>query len=246
LRDLAGRYRGTLIGFGWVFVTPLLLLLVFTFVFNGVFNMKWPHSDWDSPLGFALFTFCGLLLHQALADTMARSPGLILSQPNLVTKVILPLWVLPASILGAIIFQLLVGLGVFLIVLAIVNGVHTSWITLPLLLVPFSLGLLGVALSLAALGVYLRDINQIIGLVIVLLMFLSPIFYPLSAVPEDMRFWLNLNPMAALMETLRTTLILGEWPGARFILLAWLLGGLFALTGIGVFRHLKRGFADVL
>lgn len=246
VRDLVARFRGTWLGFGWILVTPLLLLGVFTLVFNGVFNMKWPQSEWDSPLGFALFTFCGLLVHLLLSEVLSRAPGVILGQPNLVTKVVFPLGVLPLSLVVSAVVQFVMALTVFGLVLWALNGVFWSWLAVPVLVLPFVVMLVGAAFLFAALGLYLRDLGQVMGLFLTMMMFLSPIFYPLAAVPESAAAWLGISPMAVLMETLREVLILGRWPSWTDVgyLWVWALG--FLLVGRWVFVKLKRGFADVL
>lgn len=245
-RDIQARYKGTLIGFGWVFLSPLLLLAVFTLVFNGVFNMKWPHANWDSPFGFALFTFCGLIIHQALSEILTRAPTQIYSQPNLVTKVVFPIWILPASILGSTVIQLIISLVILFAVLTLTHQPYLSWLALPLILAPYLMGLAGLSLVLAALGVYIRDLAQITGFIVVLFMFLSPIFYPLSAVSSDLAVWLSLNPMAHIMEATRDALILGNWPSIKGLLVSWLVSAIVLGLGIYIFNKLQRGFTDVL
>ncbi|KUJ75908.1 hypothetical protein AVO42_11585 [Thiomicrospira sp. XS5] len=246
VRDIQNRYHGTFLGFGWLLVMPLLLLAAFTLVFNGIFNMKWPHAEWDSPLGFALFTFCGLMVHQTFADVVSRAPSLVLTQPSLVTKVVFPLWVLPLSMTLSSLLQLGLNLLIFLLVLAGLNEIFVSWLAMPLLLIPFWLGLSGLALLLSALGFFLRDLNQLMGLLITLMMFLSPVFYPLSAIPPELANWLGLNPLAILMEALRAALIIGEWPSASTHLTLWSWGLGFMLLGTWTFKRLQKGFADVL
>lgn len=246
VRDIQSRYQGTFLGFGWLLIMPVMLLVAFTLVFNGIFNMKWPHSEWDSPLGFALFTFCGLLVHQTFSDVVSRAPSLILSQSSLVTKVVFPLWVLPFSMTLSSLVQLGLSLFIFLLVLAGLHEVFWSWLVLPFLLLPFLLGLSGLALLLSALGFYLRDLNQVMGLVITLMMFLSPVFYPLSAIPPEMAVWLGANPLAILMEALREALILGQWPDMETHLWLWLWGAGLAVLGATAFVKLKKGFADVI
>lgn len=245
-RDLQAKYHGTWLGIGWFVLTPLLLLGAFTLVFYGIFNMKWPHSQWDSPLGFAIFTFCGLLMHQTLADTTSRAPMSILSQSNLVTKVSFPLWVLPISITLSSFIQLLISLCVFLVILFFVNDSYLTWLVLPMLLLPFMLALIGASLLLSALGFYFRDLNQIMVLFLTLMMFLTPIFYPISSIPPDLAVWLSLNPMSTLIESVRQVLILGEWPSIVNLGVLWFWAMLFMVSGIFLYVRLNKGFADVI
>lgn len=245
-RDLASQLRGTWLGWAWLLLTPLLLLAVFTLVFNGLFKMKWPQAEWDSPAGFAMFTFCGLLLYQFLAEVLPRACDSIVSQKNLVTKVVFPVWVLPLSIVLSSLVKTLFGLLLFLGVLLLLGKVTWSWLWLPLVLLPLVLALSGSALLLASLGVYIRDLMPVMTLFVTLMMFVSPIFYPLSAISGEGARWLLLNPFAVLIGEVRRVLLLSDapvWSELGYVF-AWALG-LF-VVGVWAYRRLRGGFADVL
>lgn len=245
-RDLASQLRGTWLGWFWLALTPLLMLAVFTLVFNGLFKMKWPQAEWDSPAGFAMFTFCGLLLYQFLAEVLPRACDSIVSQKNLVTKVVFPVWVLPVSIVLSSLLKTLVGFGLFLAVLVVLGKVSLSWLWLPVVLLPLVLALSGAALLLASLGVYIRDLTPMMTLFVTLMMFLSPIFYPLSSISGESARWLLLNPFAVLIGEVRNILLLSgspNWSELGYVF-AWALV-LFAL-GVLAYRKLRGGFADVL
>lgn len=246
VRDLQSRYRGSFLGLGWALLTPIALLLVFTFVFNHLFQVKWPESEWDSTLSFALFTFCGLVVYLAAAETLTRAPSLIYSQPNFVTKVVFPLWVIPVSISITNMVQVVIGLLVLLLTLVFVSELSWSWLALPLILLPFWWFLIGLSLGLAGLGVYVRDLSQAMGLISTLLMFLSPVFYPLSSVSGSAKSLILLNPLTHFMKGLREVLILGVWPSIETLLIIGAWGGAVMLIGVFIFKKLQKGFADVL
>jgi lipopolysaccharide transport system permease protein len=245
-REIRLKYQGTLLGAGWVLVLPLLLLGMFTFVFNGVFQMRWPNQPEDSAVHFALFMFAGLLLHQTLAEVLSRAPGVFVGHSNLVTKVVFPLWVLPFSMTLGALYHILLSLLVYLVLLFGLGFFQWSWLALPLLLVPFVVLCCSLALLLATLGVFLRDLGPVINLLVMALMFLTPIFYPLSSVSGDMAFWLGFNPMAILVESLREMLFAGLWPDRGDLMYLWVSALGNSGVALWIYRRLKGGFADVL
>jgi lipopolysaccharide transport system permease protein len=246
-RDVLGRYRGAGLGVAWALLTPLALLAVYTVVFRHVFNARWGHGYAESNLDFALNLFAGLLVFQWAADLWSRAPRLILEQANLVTKVVFPLPVLvwSAALAGA--FQLLVSLAVWLAA-CIYAGYRPdwSWLALPLPLVCLLPCLLGLSWALASLGVFLRDIGQVIGLLITALLFLSPVFYPVTALPEWLRLPVERLPLTAPIEALRAIVLLGRWPAPEPLLGLFASGLLLAALGLALMRRLQPGFADVL
>jgi len=245
-REIESRYRGSALGLLWSLATPLLTLAAFTFVFSVIFRVKWG----DSSLGhgeFALVAFAGLLIFSAFSDSLVRSPGLVLSQANLVKKVVFPVQVLPAVILGGALFQLAIGTVVLLGIgaaLGLVPGITA--LAFPLVLLPLLLGTIGLSWIFSAAGVYFRDLGQAVSLLTMLLMFLIPIFYPASAVPEAFRPIVELNPLAVLVEETRAVLLWNRWPDWSRLLWAGLLGWAVAWGGYVFFMKLRRGFSDVL
>lgn len=246
-RDIQARYRGSTLGLAWTLISPLLLLGAFTLVFYGFFDLKWPVSATGSgQMDFALQVFAGLVMFNWFSEAANRGPGLIVNQPNLVTKVIFPLPLLALTSSLASGFQAIVSLLLLLMLSIGLVGPSSTWITLPALLLPFWLLMVGVGLWLSALGVYLRDLTPLIAVMTSLLMFLSPIFYPLATVPERWQALYLLNPLAFVIHELRGVLYLGAWPD-------WIaLGGLtlfaaaVAVSGLWLFNRLREGFADVL
>lgn len=246
LRTLQSKYRGSWLGLGWAFLSPLIMLGAYTLVFHGIFSLKWPGSATNSPLEFALFLFAGLLVFQAFSETLGRSPDAIASQPNLVTKVVFPVWVLPLSLVLSVLAQTAIGLAIYLLVLLITIGASWSWLWLPIIWLPFTLGLVGIAWLLSAVGIYVRDLGQLTSMLATFLMFLSPVFYPMTAVPEEWRAVFELNPLASAMETLRTCLLLSQTPNPGQLLYLWGQGMFWFVAGGWVFSKLRKGFADVL
>lgn len=246
-RDIQTRYRGSVLGLGWALVAPLLMLGVFTLVFHGMFKLRWPVSAAGvAQVDFALQVFVGLLLFQFFAEVAGRAPTLVLSQSNLVTKVVFPLHVLGISAVFAAGFQMSVAAVLLLLFASVLVGPAASWLALPLVILPLALFLLAMAWALSALGVYLRDIGQMMQMVTTLVMFLSPVFYPVSTVPAHWHDVYLLNPLAWTLVEVRAVLFQGAWPD-------WSALGSFAAVALGacgaawgLFRWLRRGFADVL
>ena len=245
-REISGRYRGSLIGFGWAVLNPLLLLAIYTFVFSIVFQMRWDAGVADRSL-FALIIYTGMIVHGFFAECMTRAPSLIVDNRNLVKKVVFPLQLLPWSVLLVASFHFLVGL--LLIVAAVLGktgALPPTLLALPLVVLPLALLALGAAYAFSSLGVYLRDLGQLVGFFALTLLFLSPVFYPVSAVPADWRWVIAWNPIATFIELMRGVLLFGTWPPVRTLVVIWIMGPAAAWLGFYWFQRTRRGFADVL
>lgn len=245
-REVVGRYRGSVMGLAWSFFNPILMLTVYTFVFSVVFKARWGTGD-ESQTGFAIVLFVGLIVYNLFAEMANRAPGLILSNVNYVKKVIFPLEILPVVGLGASLFHSVISLGVLLVAILLIKG-NLVWtvVYFPLILVPLLIATLGVAWFLASLGVFVRDVGQTIGILTTVLMFVSPVFFPISALPEKFQIWIMLNPLTFVIEQSRAVLILGnqpDWVGLELYVLASLLVG---WAGFWWFQKTRKGFADVL
>lgn len=245
-RDVLARYRGSLLGLGWSFLTPLLMLAVYTFVFRVVFKARWGDSS-ASDFEFALQVYAGLIVFMLFAEVVSRAPRLVLDQPNLVKKVVFPLEILPWVAVLAGLFHLALNLAALLAAAALARGgLSPSVLAAPLVLAPFLPLLLGLAWFLAALGVYVRDVGQITTLAVSLLMFLSPVFYPVSSLPEQWQPWLQANPLTPVMEELRRVALDGRWPDWPALALHFLIASVIAWAGARWFAATRKGFADVL
>lgn len=245
-REVLGRYRGSFMGLLWSFFNPLLMLAVYTFVFSVVFKARW-NTESASKTEFALVLFAGLIVFNLFADCINRAPGLILGNANYVKRVVFPLEILPWVTLGGSLFHSGISLGVWLVAYIVFFGLpHATIVFLPLILVPFLSFICGLSWALASLGVYLRDVSQIVGIVTTVLMFLSPIFYPVSALPEKYRHILFLNPLTFIIEQARNVLYWGRMPDFLSLGLYLLAAALIAWLGFAFFQKTRKGFADVL
>ncbi|OGA52935.1 MAG: sugar ABC transporter permease [Betaproteobacteria bacterium RIFCSPLOWO2_12_FULL_62_58] len=245
-RDVLARYRGSTLGLTWAFAQPLLMLGVYTFVFHEVFKVRW-HGGQGGGVEFALQVYAGLVVYNIVAECAGRAPRLVLDYPNLVKKVIFPLEILPWTTLLASAFHAAINCLVLLAAAALLRGSLTaSALALPLVLLPLVPALLGISWFLAALGVFVRDVGQVVALALNLLLFLSPVFYPLSALPERWQGWLLLNPLAAVIEQVRRVVIEGAWPDWKLLALQFAAGVIVAALGARWFAATRKGFADVL
>lgn len=246
-RDIAARYRGSFGGLLWAVAQPLLMLAVYTFVFSVVFQARWGEGLTQSRTEFAIVLFAGLLVHALVAETWNSAPALVLANANYVKKVVFPLEILPVITLAVALFQCLIGVAVLLAAQWGLQGSVPA--TAPLFiftLVPLVLLALGGAWALAALGVYVRDVAQITQIFTTILLFVSPVFFPVSAIPEDLRWAMHANPLSFLMAQARNALVWGNMPNWGG-LLAFTVGAfLFAWLGYAFFQATRKGFADVL
>lgn len=246
-RELLGRYRGTLFGPLWPWFTPILMLAVFTFVFGKVMGSRWQELPDGGLGGFALLLLSGLLLHGFLAEVLSRAPGLIVSNPNYVTKVVFPLEILVLVDVRVAAAHLATGIAVVLAANALWgSGLHAATLALPLILLPLALLVTGLAWGLAALGVYVRDLAQLLPPLLTAMLFLGPVFYPRQQAPALAQAALAWNPLTVPVEQLRAAIFIGEWPDWSTLALYTLTALLVFVTGGFLFMRMKRGFADVL
>jgi lipopolysaccharide transport system permease protein len=245
-REVAIRYRGSVIGLAWSFINPLLMLIVYTFVFSVVFKARWG-VEGESRTDFAIILFTGMIVFGLFAEIVNRSPGQIVSNPNYVKKVVFPLEILSWVSLGSVLFHSLVSLAVLLLAQLIINfSLPWTVVLFPLILLPLIFASLGAAWFLAALGVYVRDIGQITTVFTTVLMFVSAVFYPVSALPEAYQAWLRLNPLVLIITESRKVLIFGSLPDWSWLGIALLMGLIIAFAGFWWFQKTRKGFADVL
>jgi len=245
-REVIGRYRGSVMGILWSFFNPVFMLAVYTFVFSVVFKARWSAGS-GSRTEFALVLFAGLLLFNLFAECVNRAPGLILANVNYVKKVVFPLEILPWVALGSALFHTLISFIVWLAFYLVFFGVpKPEALFFPLILLPLVLLTMGLSWLLASLGVFLRDVAQVIGIVTNTLMFLSPIFYPLSALPAEYRPLLNLNPLTLVIEQARGALIFGQMPDSPALCAYTAIALSVAWLGFAWFQKTRKGFADVI
>jgi lipopolysaccharide transport system permease protein len=245
-REVVGRYRGSIMGILWSFFNPVFMLVIYTFVFSVVFKARW-HAGSDSKTEFALVLFAGLMMFNLFAECINRAPSLILSNANYVKKVVFPLEILPWVILGSALFHTLISLFVWLLAYLALFGVpHITVLLLPMIMLPLLLFIMGLTWGLASLGVYLRDVAQVTGVLTTVLMFLSPIFYSGESLPEQYRQFLLINPLTPAIEQARDVLFWGRVPDMATYLVYLLGAALVAWLGFVWFQKTRKGFADVL
>lgn len=246
-REVVGRYKGSVMGLAWSFFNPVFMLAVYTFVFSVIFKSRWGVGGEESKTQFAVVLFVGMIVHGLFAEVLNRAPSLILSNVNYVKKVVFPLEILPLIAMGAALFHGLISLGVLLAAFLLFNGyLHWTVVFTPLVLLPLVILTMGIAWMLASLGTFLRDVGQTIGIITLVLMFLAPVFYPVTAVPEDFRPWLMANPLTFIIEQAREVLIWGNLPDWAGLGLYTLVATVVAWAGYAWFQKTRKGFADVL
>lgn len=245
-REIVGRYRGSVMGLLWSFFNPVLMLAVYTFVFSVVFKARWAGES-ESKAEFAMVLFSGLMVFNLFAENINRSPSLILGNVNYVKKVIFPLEILPAVVLGSAGFHFMVSLLAWLIFHLLFLGFPPATVLLlPLALLPLMLLSLGFGWFLASLGVFLRDIGQVVGVLTMVLMYLTPVFYPVSILPLEYQRWMKINPLTSSIEQARNVMMWGI--GVDWFSWIWqmLLGLVIAWLGFVWFQKTRKGFADVV
>ncbi|MER9639799.1 ABC transporter permease [Mesorhizobium sp. M0239] len=250
-REVVGRYRGSMLGLLWSLLNPLLMLAVYTFVFGVVMKSRWTIPGQESAAHstgeFAVILFCGLIVFQFFAEVVSLAPGLIVANANYVKKIVFPIQILPVVSAGAALFHAAVSLLVLLAFAYIIFG-HVSLTVLlaPLAFGPLIVMVLGIAWLLASIGVYFRDMGQIVTPLVTTTMFLSPVFFQRTSLPTWLQPWLSLNPLAIPVESFRDVVIFGVMPD-------WMSLGSYsgaaivvAVLGYQFFQKTRRGFADVL
>ena len=245
-REVVGRYRGSLFGMFWSFLNPLLMLVVYTFVFGVVFQARWGGSN-GSRVDFAIALFAGLIVFNLFAECASRAPTLITSNSNFVKRVVFPLEILPCVSVGAALFHFAISLFVWLCCFWILKRSFLPQAFLvPLALVPLIAFTLGFSWLISSLGVFIRDIAQVIALVISITMFLSPVFYPISALPLIAQKIMVWSPIAQAIETSRGLLLHGTIPDLGQFVFQLFFSTVFACLSFVWFQRSRRAFADVL
>ena len=246
-REVLGRYRGSALGIGWSFITPLAMLAVYTFVFSQIFKARWGGLEQAGPLGFAVNLFAGLIVFNLFSECVSRAPGLVVANPNYVKKVIFPLEVLGSVAVGSAGFHAITSLIILIMFeLFAFHQIPFTLLLLPLVWLPLLLGSLACTWLLSAAGVFLRDINQLIGVALNMLLFLSPIFFPVSALPARWQPILALNPLAPIIEETRRVAVQGVNPNPLYLITATIVTAAACELSFRAFQRAKKAFADVI
>ncbi|MDG1906006.1 MAG: ABC transporter permease [Arenicella sp.] len=246
-RDVLQRYRGSQLGFLWAFLYPIMMLLVYTFVFGMVMRVKWGVEGQDN-IDFGLILFAGLLCHGLLAEVVMGAVGIIRGNGQYVKKVVFPLEVLNfVSIANAFLHMLLGLLILMVLFVASGNPIHSTVLLTPVVLAPFLIFLIGLSFFVAVLGVYVRDLSQFVGVLITVLLFLGPIVYPFTSVPIEIQpyvYWFN--PLTIIVEQLRAVMLFGQYPNWADLGLYTVFACLMLILGMWFFQRTRDGFADVI
>jgi lipopolysaccharide transport system permease protein len=244
-REFSGRYRGSFGDVAWSFVQPLFLLTVYTVAFGVILKMRWGFAG--STADYALMLFAGLIVFNAFSEVLIKSATLITSNPNFVKKVVFPLELLPVIAVATALIHALIGVAVWLLAYAALYGVpKPTAVLFPLVLMCFIPVLLGIGWLLSSIGVVVRDIGQLTGMLNHTLLFLTPIFYSIEAAPPLLQNLLLLNPLTFVVEQFRLVMFIGLMPAMKGLALYFVLASLFAYASLVLFRRLRPGFADMV
>jgi lipopolysaccharide transport system permease protein len=245
LRELASKYRGSFIGTAWIVLSPLLMLLVYFFVFHQIFGVRWTSNG--TMHDFLPMLYCGLLLHGFLAESLSRCTPVVFKNAPYVKKVIFPLEILPVSLVATAFIQLVIGLLLLVAILvALGRSIPPTIVFLPLIIAPLFIITIGLSWIVAAMGVFFRDLEHVIGYVMSILLFLSPIFYPASSAPALAQEFLAVNPLSYPIEELRNIAVLGHTPDWSALLFYMIAAIVIVIVGASVFNSTKNFFADVV
>ncbi|MEB5972610.1 ABC transporter permease [Pantoea dispersa] len=246
-REVTGRYKGSFLGLAWSLFNPLMMLTVYTFVFSVVFKTRWGGDPDAGKADFAIVLFTGLIVFNLFSECIGRAPSLITSNVNYVKKVVFPLEILSYVNFFAALFHSLVSFVVLLIAIIVFkHQVHLTILLLPLIVLPLMLAILGVSWFLSALGVFVRDVAQTISIIVSVLMFMSPVFYPVAALPLSFQKIILLNPLAFMIEEARKVVFWGVEPNWTMLGVNLIIGLCICVLGFAFFQKVRKGFADVL
>lgn len=244
-RELAARYKGSVLGLVWAVLTPIVMIAIFTFIFAGIFGARFGEggSAWD----YALYLFCGLLPWTAFQESVQLSSTTIVAHSNLVKRVVFPLETLPAAqTLATLANQMFGTLALIVAALIIRREMHATVLWLPVLVIPQLVATLGAAWFIASLGVFLRDIVQGITLLLMAWMYLTPIIYPEAIVPGRFRAFINANPFTPLVRSYRHIILEGTAPDWHGLIYFTIFAIITFISGYWWFARTRKNFADVI
>ena len=245
-KDIEQRYKGSVLGMLWSIIVPILMLVIYTFVFSEIFQAKWD-VDTSDKYEFALVLFCGLTAFNMVSEVMNRSANLIASNTNYVKKVIFPLELLPIVITFSALFNCVISYLILIIAkIVLYRNFSITLYQSILIFIPLILISIGVGYILSAISVYLKDVSNVISVLVMVLMYMSPVFFPLSSVPEKYRVICMMNPMTYIIENFRNTMLYGMNINWSFFGISILIAVALSCIGYVVFMRVKEGFADVL
>ncbi|CAG7653241.1 hypothetical protein PAESOLCIP111_06726 [Paenibacillus solanacearum] len=246
-RDITDRYKGSFLGMFWALLNPIIMLVIYTYFFGLVLKSRWDTSTSANTTEFAIVLFCGIIAFSLFSEIVTRAPGLILGNSSYVKKVIFPLEILPiVSLLSALTHMLISCIILLLGIIFFIGNISWTIIFFPLVILPIILSSLGFSWFFASLGVFVRDIGQVLSLAIQGLMFLSPIFYPVSIIPDQFKWIYMINPIGYVVEDVRNVLIWGNLPNWNWLFIGIVISSLITYLGYIWFQKTRGGFSDVL
>lgn len=246
-RDVISRYKGSFLGIIWSFITPLIMLAIYTFVFSVIFQAKWGTGIEVSKAQFSLTLFCGLITYNIFSEMINKSATLIINNQNYVKKVVFPLEILPLSTLGSVLVHFIISLIALLLgELIFMGGIPWTVFFLPIVILPLLFTTLAFSYLISFLGVYIRDISYTVAIAINVLFYLTPIFYPMEAVPEYFRSIMSLNPLTSIVESMRAILLYNQIPNFLELFIWIVISMILMLIAYAGFIRTKRGFSDVI
>lgn len=245
VRDVHTKYRETIFGYWWLIAYPILMLATYSFIFGGIFKSRWLNQGGITD--FVAMLYCGLIIFGIFSDSINRATTAIRSQPNFVKKVVFPLELLPLVLVGSSVFSALINLGLLIILVLVTKfAIPPSAIFLPVIIVPFIILVMGLVWGLAAIGVFFPDLSQIVNVFTSIMLFLSPVFFPLASAPAIVQPFLMLNPLTFPIEETRNILLLAQQPNWGGVALYAAIAAVVAWLGLWVFQSSRSAFSDVI
>ncbi|NEN84307.1 ABC transporter permease [Paenibacillus elgii] len=246
-RDIVARYRGSYLGLVWTLVQPLVMLVVYSFVFSVIFKVKWGNAEGVSKLDFAMVTFAGLIIFQIFSEPMYRSTAILSANSNYVKKVVFPLEILPTS---AVFSGIILNMFSMIILIATLffyqYPVGWNLLLIPVLILPLTLFTLGFSYIVTTLGVFFKDLGQAMGIIMNILFYISPVFYPVTAVPKEFQIYMNLNPLTFFVESFRAITIYNTQPNWMNYIVMLIISLFLFFLGSTLFNKSKETFSDVI
>lgn len=244
-REFSGRYLESFGGFLWSFIQPLFLLCVYTVAFGIILKTRWGFAG--NTIDYALILFAGLIIFNTFTEVLNKSPLLIINNHNFVKKVVFPLELLPVITVASALLNASISVIIWLIGYCFLKGVpHGTVLMFPFVFLCLAPLLLGFSWLVSALGVFIRDLGPITGMVSHALLFLTPIFYSANTAPDILRKFFLLNPLTYIVEQIRIVLFYGNYPSFKYMIVYFSLASIFAFLSYLVFKRLKPNFANVI
>jgi ABC-2 type transport system permease protein len=246
-RQMASSYQNSYLGLVWAFLSPLIMVVLLTFIFSEMLGFRFREVTGDSSLNFGLYLYCGLLPFLAYSQALNQGSNVVRRNSDLVQKVVFPLEILPLTTVITSLVQSVFGVGAVMLVLMVLEQ-RLNWtvLLLPLVFVLQLLFTLGLGYLMAVVGTYLPDIRETLRAVVRVTFFITPILWPTDRLPEDWQFVVDYNPLAFLVEAYRNLILDGELPGGMATLYFSLFTLVLVTVGLVLFNRVKHNFADLL